>query len=76
MRPWWVASPQLRPLYDWIRALYQDEYRLPSMIVSMWVAAPVAARIAERARIYECLAQRLPLLNVEREILGSQWPLI
>jgi hypothetical protein len=75
-RPWWVASPQLRPLYDWIRAPYQDEYRLPSMIVSGWVAAPAAARIAERTRIYECLAQRLPLLNVEREILGPQWPLI
>jgi len=42
------------------------------MIVSMWVATGSDARLAERARIYECLAGHLPLLNVESEILGAQ----
>ncbi len=35
-----------------------------------------AARLAERARIYECLAERMTLLNVETEILGRQIPLV
>jgi hypothetical protein len=74
-RPWWVASPKLRPLYEWIRQLYADEHRLPVMLVSAWV--PVgAAQVAERTRICECLGQRLPLLNFEAELLGRQLPLI
>ena len=75
-RPWFEKAPKLRPLYDWVRDLYRDEMRLPTMVVSRWVAAPTAARIAERARIYECLSRRMPLLNVEIETLGAQRPLI
>jgi hypothetical protein len=75
-RPWWVKSPKLRPLYDWIRDLYADELRLPTMVVSAWVSTAADARLAERARIYECLALGLPLLNVETEILGRQIPLV
>jgi hypothetical protein len=75
-RPWWVRSPKLRPLYDWIRELHRDELRLPVMVVSAWVETTAQARVAERTRILECLAQRLPLLNVETEILGGQLPLL
>ena len=75
-RPWFDKTPKLRPLYDWVRDLYRDDMRLPTMVVSTWVATATAARIAERARIYECLSRRMPLLNVEIEILGEQWPLI
>jgi hypothetical protein len=32
--------------------------------------------VAERTRICECLERRLPLLNVEAEILGRQIPLL
>jgi hypothetical protein len=75
-RPWFLKAPKLRPLYDWVRALYRDEMRLPTMVVSAWVGTTAAARVAERARIYDCLSRRLPLLNVEIEILGEQRPLI
>jgi hypothetical protein len=75
-KPWWVSSPKLRPLYDWIRDLYRDEQRLPAMIVSTWLGDPKLARCAERSLIYECLARRLQLLNVEREILHHQVPLL
>lgn len=75
-RPWWVKSPKLRPLYEWIRALHRDEGRLPAMVVSTWVETARDARLAERNRIYECLEKRLPLLNVETEVLGGQIPLI
>jgi hypothetical protein len=74
--PWWIPQPRLRPLYDWIRALYREERRLPVMIVSSWVAQPAAARTAERARIHECLQQRHALLNVESELLGRQLALL
>ena len=74
--PWWVASPKLRPLYDWIRALYREEMRLPVMVVSAWVVNPARARLAERSRILDCLAKQLPLLNVEAEILGKQMQLL
>ena len=74
--PWWVKSPKLRPLTGWIRALYRDERRLPVMVITAWVATVWEARVAERARIYECLARRLQLLNVETEILGRQIPLV
>jgi hypothetical protein len=75
-RPWWVKSPKLRPLYQWIRELYRDERRLPVMLVTAWVEIGSDARLAERSRIYECLEKRLRLLNVETEILGRQIPLI
>jgi hypothetical protein len=74
-RPWWVKSPNLRPLYVWIRNLYRDEHRLPTMVISAWVDGLGDARLAERSRIYDCLARQLPLLNVETEILGRQIPL-
>jgi hypothetical protein len=74
--PWWVKSPKLRPLSGWIRTLYQDELRLPVMVVSSWVETAAKARRVERARIYQCLVSRMPLLNVETEILGRQFPLL
>jgi len=70
--PWWISSPKLRPLYEWIRELYRDELRLPSMVICTWVESPAGARLAERGRICECLQQALPLLNVESERLGRQ----
>lgn len=74
-RPWWVASPKLRPLYTWIRALYGDGERLPTMVVSDWVKKD-GARVLERARIMECLAQGHPLLNVEASIHRHRPPLL
>jgi hypothetical protein len=74
--PWWVRSPKLRPLYGWIRELYQDEGRLPVMLITRWVETETEARVEERTRIYECLEKRLRLLNVETETLGRQIPLI
>ncbi len=74
--PWWIPQPALRPLYAWLRELYSQEQRLPTMIVHSWIATSRQARLAERARIYEALANRLPLFNVEVEHLGRQLPLI
>jgi hypothetical protein len=74
--PWWVQQPKLRPLYAWLRELHRDEGRLPTMVIHSWVETTQAARLAERARIYESLADRLPLLNVEREFLGGQMALL
>ena len=74
--PWWIRQPKLRPLYEWLRELHRDECRLPTMVVHSWVETTEAARLAERAHIYESLANRLPLLNVEREFLGGQMPLL
>jgi hypothetical protein len=74
--PWWVQSPKLRPLYQWIRNLYKNQQRLPIMVVSEWTATVTDARTAERRRIFEYLAKRFDLLNVEQEILGRQHPLI
>ena len=61
--PWWVKTPQLRPLYAWVRELYLHEGRLPVMLVHAWVA-PEEAHAAERERIRTALEQRLPLLNL------------
>jgi hypothetical protein len=61
--PWWVKAPRLRPLYGWIRELYQQEDRLPVMIVHAWVEAEQAQR-AERRHIRLCLERQLPLLNL------------
>jgi hypothetical protein len=74
--PWWVKQPRLRPLYEWLRELYEQEQRLPTMIIHSWVDSTHSARTAERARIVAALANDLPLLNVERELLGHQMPLI
>jgi hypothetical protein len=71
-RPWWIAQPKLRPLYDWIRELNFREQRLPTMIVHEWAMTIAAARLAERARIFHCLQQDSPIYNVEREILRGQ----
>ena len=73
--PWWVKSPKLRPLYEWIRTLYREEGRLPMMVVVGWEGTVAGARVAERARIYQCLENQLPLLNVEVETLGRQMAL-
>jgi hypothetical protein len=69
--PWWVSSPKLRPLYGWMRRLYQQGGRLPVMLVSEWVEPP-RARSAERARICACLEQQVALLNYESELLQRQ----
>ena len=74
-KPWWIKSPKLLPLYQWVRELYREELRLPTMVIHTWVATSAEARLAERQRIYECLAQQLPLLNIETQALGKQIPL-
>jgi hypothetical protein len=74
--PWWVKSPKLRPLYTWIRELYADGGRMPVMVISAWAGSIGEARALERARIVECLRNRLEILNVEREILEKQGQLI
>jgi hypothetical protein len=74
--PWWVKQPALRPLYEWLRELHSREHRLPTMIIHSWTATAKQARLAERARIYEALANQHPIFNVEREFLGRQLPLI
>jgi hypothetical protein len=75
-RPWWVHQPKLRPLYEWIRELHGEHERLPTMVLHSWAETTQAARLAERTRIFESLANNQPLLNVEREILRTQIPLI
>jgi hypothetical protein len=74
--PWWVSSPRLRPLYEWIRELYRNQCRLPTMVVREWLEAPSGVRAAERARICEYLTRRLPLLNFEAELMGRQLSLL
>jgi hypothetical protein len=74
-RPWWVRCAQLRPLYEWIRELYRAHRCLPLMVVGAWVSEE-QARVAEQAQIRACLAQRLPLLNVETERLQRQLQLL
>jgi hypothetical protein len=74
--PWWVKNPKLRPLSQWIRNLYLDEMRLPTMVICDWVESTAEARLAERARIYACLQDQLQLLNIESELSGSQIQLL
>ena len=62
--PWWVKSPKLRPLYQWLRELHRDERRLPVMMIVAWTDKYDALR-AERRHIHTCLSARLPLLNRE-----------
>jgi hypothetical protein len=74
--PWWIKSPKLRPLYNWIRDLHRDEYRLPVMLITTWLSDPREARLAERRFIFESLVRHQPLLNFEQEVLGRQVPLL
>jgi hypothetical protein len=74
--PWWIKQPKLRPLYTWVRMLYRNDNRLPVMVVSAWLTSIAQARIEERVQIFNCLAHRHPLLNVETEILGDQISLL
>jgi hypothetical protein len=67
-KPWWVKAPKLRPLYCWVREIFQDEARLPVMLVLAWVDA-AEARLAERRQIQACVERRLPLLNAGTESL-------
>ena len=69
--PWWVPSPRLRPLYQWIREMYRDGGRLPVMLVAAWVET-AQARVAERAEICRCLERQMPLLNFELARLGGR----
>jgi hypothetical protein len=70
--PWWFASPRLRPLYDWIRALHREDYRLPVMLVTAWTDSASHARVAERELILRHLQDRQELLNVEGDLLSRQ----
>jgi hypothetical protein len=74
--PWWVGPPKLRPLYEWIRALHAEDYRLPAMLVTAWSPSVTAARLAERELILRHLHGRRALFNVEGEILARQMPLL
>jgi hypothetical protein len=74
LTPWWIESPRLRPLYSWIRELYRDGSRLPTMVIDSWAETSADARVLERRRIYECLALQLPLFNVEAERPLEQAP--
>ncbi len=65
--PWWVKSPQLRPLYGWIRALYADEQRLPIMMLVAWTSV-IEARQEEGRHIREYLRHQIPLLNGETDL--------
>lgn len=74
--PWWFGAPKLRPLYDWIRELHRDEYRLPVMLITSWSESVRTARLAERELILLHLGGQRELFNVEREILARQVPLL
>jgi hypothetical protein len=74
--PWWFKPPELRPLYEWMRELHQDEYRLPLMIITAWAASEREARDVERRRIFDYLSQQRALLNVEAELMRGQMPLL
>jgi hypothetical protein len=62
--PWWVVEERYRPLYEWIRALFRDEQRLPVMIVTAWHDVPADATVAERAAIQDWIRRDTALLNV------------
>jgi hypothetical protein len=74
--PWWIQRPEVRPLYEWIRALHGDEGRLPVMIVTAWCLRPLDARVLERETIMRCLAEEMPLFNREKALLGAQVPIV
>ncbi|RPI60603.1 MAG: GIY-YIG nuclease family protein [Lysobacterales bacterium] len=74
--PWWVRSPEERPLFAWIRALHSDGGRLPFMWVAEWAEPGADPLAAERAEIMRLLAQGAGLLNAEARLLGAQLPLL
>lgn len=55
------------PLYEWIRAVYRDDARMPTMVIWEWTDRSGSARVAERAEICDGLTRGLPLFNVEAE---------
>lgn len=69
--PWWVKRTEMRALYEWIRALYLDECRLPVMVITAWTQADDALT-QERALICEHLRMRSALLNRESATFGQQ----
>ncbi len=73
--PWWIRSPEYRPLYTWIRELYENGQRLPVMVVRARVDS-TEMRAAERALIEDCLIGGCVLLNFEAEIGGAQLRLL
>lgn len=73
--PWWIASPRLRPLYTWLRALHRDGFRLPVMLLVARAETERDALRLEREFICEHLARGSELLNVEYATLGQQLPL-
>jgi hypothetical protein len=66
--PWWFKAPKDRPLHEWIRNLHREGARLPVMIICSRHPDTAAARAAERALIFQCLEQGLPILNVEAQL--------
>jgi hypothetical protein len=70
--PWWIPKLDVRPLYEWIRALYADEQRLPVMVVSMWLPTAAEARHVERSHILQLLHAKEPLLDVESEVMDRR----
>ena|SRR6185503_9697058 len=74
--PWWFKSPELRPLYEWIRQLHGDERRLPVLVIVEWVPTLAEARAREREHIYDRLRAQQPLFNVERARLAHAVPLL
>lgn len=70
--PWWIASPRLRPLYTWLRALHRDGFRLPVMLVVARASTEREALRMEREFICEHLSRGSELLNVEYSTLGPQ----
>lgn len=70
--PWWFGSPELRPLYEWIRALHRDEYRLPAMLITAWTGSNAEARAAERELILQHLQEQHELLNFEHKLLARR----
>jgi hypothetical protein len=73
--PWWIRRPELRPLYEWIRALHADEGRLPTLIVTAWCTRVADARALERETIMRYLGEQMPVLNREAAILSARIPL-
>jgi hypothetical protein len=74
--PWWFGAPELRPLYEWVRELHREEYRLPTMLITRWTDSVKSARLFERELILSHLGRGQALFNVEREILERQMPLL
>src|SRR5471032_2359528 len=42
---WWIKDPKLRPLSQWIRQLYLEEMRPPTMVICDWVGTTAEARL-------------------------------